>query len=139
MIVRYLTDGEILGYALIGGSIPDEIPDGEHYLNWNGIVVCKLLDPEDPPSFVSNQETCTYSVSSSSPSAPNVLTDVSLPLNNSIELILAPRPPSTSNAKLLMLGDDIYAAEVDGLGISATKNRFDTSINVNPQSDPASV
>ena len=38
MIIRYSDDGEILGYALIGGSIPDEIPEGEHYLNWNGVT-----------------------------------------------------------------------------------------------------
>ena len=38
MIIRYQTDGEILGYTVIGGSIPDEIPTGEHYLNWNGVT-----------------------------------------------------------------------------------------------------
>ena len=38
MIIHYETDGTILGYALIGGSIPDEIPEGEHYLNWNGPI-----------------------------------------------------------------------------------------------------
>ena len=50
MIVRYLTDGEILGYALIGGSIPDEIPDGEHYLNWNGAT------PEPTYNYVVSNE-----------------------------------------------------------------------------------
>ena len=38
MIIHYETDGTILGYALIGGFIPDEIPTGEHYLNWNGVT-----------------------------------------------------------------------------------------------------
>ena len=38
MIVRYLTDGTVLGYALIGGSIPDEILDGQHYIIWDGIT-----------------------------------------------------------------------------------------------------
>ena len=38
MIIRYTTDGTVLGYSLIGGSIPDEIPEGEAYLNWNGIT-----------------------------------------------------------------------------------------------------
>ena len=38
MIIRYRTGGEILGFTVIGGSIPDEIPDGEHYLNWTGIT-----------------------------------------------------------------------------------------------------
>ena len=38
MIIRYTTDGTVLGYSLIGGSIPDEIPEGEAYLNWNGVT-----------------------------------------------------------------------------------------------------
>ena len=38
MIIHYSTDGTILGYALIGGGIPDEIPDGEHYMNWRGVT-----------------------------------------------------------------------------------------------------
>ena len=38
MIIHYQSDGEILGYALIGGYIPDEIPEGEHYINWNGVT-----------------------------------------------------------------------------------------------------
>ena len=38
MIIQYTADGEILGYSLIGGQIPDDIPDGEFYLNWNGQI-----------------------------------------------------------------------------------------------------
>ena len=38
MIIHHLTDGTILGYAIVGGFIPDEIPDGEHYLTWSGVT-----------------------------------------------------------------------------------------------------
>ena len=38
MIIQYTADGEILGYSLVGGQIPDEIPDGEFYLSWNGQI-----------------------------------------------------------------------------------------------------
>ena len=38
MIIHYETDGTILGYFLVGGGIPDEIPDGEHYINWRGVT-----------------------------------------------------------------------------------------------------
>ena len=38
MIVRYATGGEILGYTTLGGLMPDEIPDGVHYLRWNGVT-----------------------------------------------------------------------------------------------------
>ena len=44
MIIHYLTDGTILGYATLGGSIPDEIPDGEHYLVWDGVTPEPLFD-----------------------------------------------------------------------------------------------
>ena len=36
MIIHYTTDGEILGYAITGGFIPDVIPDGEAYIFWDG-------------------------------------------------------------------------------------------------------
>ena len=38
MIIHYETNGNILGYALIGGQIPDEIPAGEHYITWDGPI-----------------------------------------------------------------------------------------------------
>ena len=38
MIIHYETNGTILGYFLVGGGIPDEIPDGEHYINWRGVT-----------------------------------------------------------------------------------------------------
>lgn len=39
MIIRYDSDtGNIIGYALVGGVIPEEIPLGVSYLTWDGIV-----------------------------------------------------------------------------------------------------
>ena len=39
MIIKYRTyTGEIRSYALVGGIIPDDIPDGEGYLDWNGQI-----------------------------------------------------------------------------------------------------
>ena len=38
MIVRYSTaTGDILGYGIVGLSIPEEIPDGEGYISWFGV------------------------------------------------------------------------------------------------------
>ena len=38
MIVRYSTAaGDILGYGIVGLSIPEEIPDGEGYISWFGV------------------------------------------------------------------------------------------------------
>ena len=39
MIIKYNPNtGDILGYGTIGFTIPDEIPDGEAYIHWNGIT-----------------------------------------------------------------------------------------------------
>ena len=38
LIIKYDTnDGSILGYAILGGSIPNEIPGGEAYIEWYGV------------------------------------------------------------------------------------------------------
>ena len=37
MIIHYQTDGTILGYIIFGRT-PDEIPEGEHYITWNGAI-----------------------------------------------------------------------------------------------------
>ena len=38
MIIHYdTTSNNILGYAMTGGSIPDNVPDGEGYFSWDGI------------------------------------------------------------------------------------------------------
>ena len=37
MIVKYSSTGDVLGYSIFGGSIPDEIPEGDFYLTWSGV------------------------------------------------------------------------------------------------------
>ena len=37
MIIHYQTDGAILGYIIVGRT-PDDIPEGEHYITWNGVI-----------------------------------------------------------------------------------------------------
>lgn len=38
MIIRYnISNGNILGYTLLGGGIPEVIPENEAYLQWEGI------------------------------------------------------------------------------------------------------
>ena len=39
MLVHYNSiTGDVLGFASIGGSVPDEIPDGEAYVYWDGVA-----------------------------------------------------------------------------------------------------
>lgn len=39
MIIKYDSiTGEILSYFKIGGTIPEEIPDGEAYFHWLGVI-----------------------------------------------------------------------------------------------------
>lgn len=45
MIVQYDNNGNIVSYAIVGGFIPDPVPDGENYLDWDGVT------PEPPQDY----------------------------------------------------------------------------------------